>query len=57
MEGNSSGKVVTAGSPEKSKLYTMVTGAKPKMPKNGPQLEKSQTDVLAGWIKAGAKNN
>ena len=49
-------KAVVAGAPEKSKLYTSVTGASPKMPKNGGALSKAETDAIAAWIKAGAKN-
>jgi hypothetical protein len=48
--------LVVAGSPEKSKLYTSVTGAQPKMPKNGGPLTKAETDLIAAWIKAGARN-
>ena len=47
---------VVPGSPEKSKLYTSVTGATPKMPKNGGPLTKAETDAIAAWIRAGAKN-
>jgi mono/diheme cytochrome c family protein len=50
-------KLVVAGSPEKSKLYTIVTGASPKMPKNGGPLSKAETDLIAAWIKAGATNS
>jgi len=47
---------VTPGAPEKSKLYTSVTGAKPKMPKDATALDQAETDVISAWIKAGAKN-
>jgi len=49
--------LVVPGSPEKSKLYTSVSGAAPKMPKgNGGALAKAEVDAIAAWIKAGAKN-
>src|SRR6185436_14022034 len=49
--------LVVPGSPDKSKLYTSVTGAQPKMPKgNGGPLAKAEVDAIAAWIKAGAKN-
>lgn len=50
-------KAVSPGAPEKSKLYTSVTGASPKMPKGGNALSKGQTDAIAAWIKAGARNS
>ena len=51
------GGLVVPGAPEKSKLYTSVTGAQPKMPKgNGGPLAKAEVDLIAAWIKAGAKN-
>lgn len=48
--------VVVPGSPEKSKLYTSVTGASPKMPKNAGPLDKAETEAIANWIRSGAKN-
>ena len=48
--------VVVPGSPEKSKLYTSVTGASPKMPKNAGPLDKTETETIAAWIRSGAKN-
>jgi hypothetical protein len=48
--------MVVPGAPEKSRLYQSVTGATPKMPRNGAPLEKADVDLLAAWIRAGAKN-
>jgi hypothetical protein len=50
-------KAVSPGAPEKSKLYTAVTGGTPKMPKGAAALSKGQTDAIASWIKAGARNS
>lgn len=50
-------KAIAPGAPEKSKLYNSVAGANPKMPKGGTPLSKGQTDAIASWIKAGARNS
>jgi hypothetical protein len=50
-------KGVVPGAPEKSKLYTSVTGASPKMPKGAGPLTKAQTDAIAAWIRSGARNS
>lgn len=48
--------VVVPGVPEKSKLFTSVTGATPKMPKNAGPLDKTETETIAAWIRSGARN-
>lgn len=51
-------KGITAGSPSKSKIYTLMTRTdNERMPPPPAQaLSKTQTDVIAKWILQGAKN-
>ena len=49
-------KIVSAGNPSSSKLYTIVQGnSRRKMPPNG-SLTQAQIDILYNWIAQGAKN-
>jgi hypothetical protein len=55
LKGGENGPAIVAGDAAKSPLYTSATlpaGDKDIMPpsKDGPPLEKNQTDVLAAWI-------
>ncbi len=56
MKGNDDGSVITAGHPEKSLLYQLIstTGKKQMPPKRS--LSKADIATVASWIKAGAKN-
>jgi len=52
MKGSEGGTVVTAGAPQKSRLYEMVQ--KGIMPKGGKPLSADQIAILRAWIEAGA---
>jgi hypothetical protein len=52
--GGGHGPVVVPGKPGESRLYTLVSGPKPKMPKNGPPLTADQVAALRTWITRGA---
>ena len=55
MKGSVNGTVVTAGSPDKSPLYTLVkTGV---MPFGGSKLPDADAQKIFDWIQAGAQNN
>jgi len=56
MKGNDDGSVITAGHPEKSLLYQLITSTGRKQMPPGTPLAKSQIDTIGAWIKAGAKN-
>ena len=56
MKGNDDGSVITAGHPEKSLLYQLITTTgRKQMPPRTP-LTKAEIDTIGAWIKAGAKN-
>ena len=52
MKGSEAGAVVTAGTPQESRLYEMVE--KGAMPKGGKPLSSEQIAILREWIEAGA---
>ena len=56
-KGGKSGAGFVAGDPDKSILVKEVSGDKPEMPKKGDPIKKDQVDLIAKWIKDGAKNN
>jgi len=56
-KGGKGGMAISAGAPDNSTLYTSISGAKPEMPKSAKPLVKNQVDLIAKWIKEGAKNN
>ena len=56
-KGGKSGASFVAGDPDKSLLVKEISGDKPEMPKKGDPLKKDQVDLIAKWIKEGAKNN
>ena len=56
-KGGKGGAAVSAGAPDSSPLVTSISGAKPEMPKSAKPLAKNQVDLIAKWIKEGAKNN
>ena len=58
MQGGASGAVVTAGDPDKSRLYTMSAHKEePKMPPKADKIPDAQLDVLRLWIEQGAREN
>ena len=56
-KGGKGGAGFTAGDPDKSAIVTAISGDKPDMPKKADPLKKDQVDLIAKWIKEGAKNN
>lgn len=48
-------KLVTAGDAAGSKLVTIVSGEKPRMPKGGAPLTAAEIETLKKWIADGAK--
>ena len=56
-KGGKGGAGFTAGDPDKSAIVTAISGDKPDMPKKADPLKKDQVDLIARWIKEGAKNN
>jgi mono/diheme cytochrome c family protein len=57
LKGGHDGKVLVAGKPESSKLYTLAAAPltdDDKMPPKGPRLTDEQLAILKGWITAGA---
>jgi len=48
--------IVSAGSPNGSKLYTYMAGIKKQMPPTG-KLPQTDIDTIVKWINQGAKNN
>lgn len=56
MAGGSSGAVLTAGDPNKSRLFTLTAHTEePKMPPNSAKIPQPQIDLLKVWIEQGAK--
>jgi mono/diheme cytochrome c family protein len=56
-KGGKGGPGFTAGDPDKSAIVSSISGDKPDMPKKAAPLKKDQVDLIARWIKEGAKNN
>jgi hypothetical protein len=58
MAGGSSGNVLTAGDPNKSRLFTLTAHTEePKMPPNAAKIPQPQIDLMKLWIEQGAKEN
>ncbi len=56
IKGNDDGSVITAGHPEKSLLFQLITTTgRKQMPPRTP-LTKPEIDTIKAWITAGAKN-
>lgn len=54
MQGGISGKVVVAGKPDESLLYTLSAHLEdPKMPPNSPKIPQTELDTLRQWIEGG----
>jgi mono/diheme cytochrome c family protein len=43
--------------PAKSLLVEVISGDKPEMPEDGEPLKKEQVELIARWIKEGAKDD
>ena len=57
-QGGSSGVVVAAGDPAKSRLFTLSSHIEePKMPPTGSKIEQAKLDTLKLWIEQGAREN
>ena len=56
-KGGKGGPVFVEGDPDKSSLVTSISDDKPDMPKKAAPLAKKQVEVIAAWVKEGAKNN
>lgn len=54
--GGESGAGFVAGDPGHSLLVNSISGKEPEMPKKKSPLHKEQVDLIAKWIKDGAKN-
>ncbi|HEV3237398.1 MAG TPA: c-type cytochrome domain-containing protein, partial [Gemmataceae bacterium] len=54
QKGGEKGAVIVGRSPEKSRLLEMVSGPKPRMPKQGPKLTADEAADLRKWIEGGA---
>jgi Protein of unknown function (DUF1553)/Protein of unknown function (DUF1549)/Planctomycete cytochrome C/F5/8 type C domain len=48
------GRVVVPGKPEESRLFEVISGAKPTMPKGGDRLDAGQVEAIRAWIAEGA---
>ncbi len=58
MQGGSSGVVVTAGQPDKSRLFTLANHTEePKMPPKSDKLAAAKLDTIRKWIEQGAREN
>jgi hypothetical protein len=55
LKGGDSGPAVVPGKLDEGSLLDLVSGAKPKMPKNGKPLTAAQLADLRRWINAGAE--
>jgi mono/diheme cytochrome c family protein len=56
-KGGKNGAAFVSGDPEKSLMVEAISGKEPDMPKKKDPLKKDQVDLIAKWIKEGAKNN
>ncbi len=58
QEGGSSGVVVVAGNPVKSRLFTLTDHTEePKMPPNSQKIAAEKIAILKLWIEQGAREN
>jgi mono/diheme cytochrome c family protein len=56
-KGGKKGASYKAGDPGHSFIIDQISGDSPEMPNKGDPLSKSEIDVIARWIKEGAKND
>jgi Protein of unknown function (DUF1553)/Protein of unknown function (DUF1549)/Planctomycete cytochrome C/F5/8 type C domain len=54
IDGQGDGWVVVPGKPEDSRLFEVISGAKPTMPKSGERLDARQVEAIRSWIAEGA---
>ncbi len=54
IEGRGPRQVVVPGRPEESRLFEVISGAKPTMPKSGDRLDAGQVEAIRAWIAEGA---
>lgn len=58
QQGGSSGAVVAAGDPDKSRLYLLMAHIdEPKMPPKADKLPDAQLNLMRLWIEQGAREN
>jgi len=57
LKGGKRPNNIVPGDPDKSFLMKEIIGKDPPMPKNANPLEPGQIDLIAQWIKEGARNN
>ncbi len=55
QKGGENGEAFTPGKPDESLILDYISGDKPEMPLNAEPLDKKQVDLIARWIKEGAK--
>src|SRR5947209_333211 len=56
-KGGKHGSSVVAGDPDKSRIIEMISGSEPEMPKDADPLKPEQVQLIARWIKEGAKDD
>jgi WD40 repeat protein len=56
-KGGESGEGFTPGKPDESLILDYISGDEPEMPLNQDPLKKVQVDLIARWIKEGAKDD
>jgi len=57
-QGGSSGDVLKAGDPDKSRVYSLTAHTEePKMPPSGQKIPDAQIAILKLWIEQGAREN
>jgi mono/diheme cytochrome c family protein len=54
LEGGDKGQVIVAGDAKKSRLYEMIAGPTPKMPRQADPLPADDVALVARWIDSGA---
>jgi len=56
-KGGENGESFTPGKPDESLIIYYISGENPEMPKNAEPLRPEQVDLIAQWIKEGAKDD
>jgi hypothetical protein len=54
IDGRGEGWVVVPGKPDESRLFEVISGDKPTMPKSGDRLDAGQVEQVRAWIAEGA---
>ena len=55
--GGENGESFVVGKPDESLILDYISGDEPEMPLNADPLEKEQVELIARWIKEGAKDD